>query len=576
MSDILILDTLTPKQLEEIEQQITTSLAQKQGFILGESTVVSYCLHSVNPFHPEEIRILTNKDAGQSLVQQKNPGRVIHIDIYHEPAVVKIRPLVLSLAQTVKAYLHYSLKGKDIESLLRSLYKQIAVRTGDNSISLEELLNPMEKQVTDSTEDGAKKKNHVHLLVTDLLPAHYTLIPCLVDAVESELHKQEIEIRKVENIIHVEKREETQPLTFIGLRPEDYKFWNLAMSLSTILSGPDDVIELLQNFQPGPFRRKQPLSNLRNRNGNLRGLILGMSEVGLIKRGWFADTLTKEGHELLNFMLQHKNELEAQLRRMIRKLPVPQGKYRSVRNTHLKSRQKQYSYVSKTTALMKDTWLGSIAIPETMIEAAKKKVIEKRPFYRITREDIRVHEQEITQPVDMCLVLDGSASMVGPKMKALRYLVEHLFLVTRDKVSVVVFQGRQARVAVPFTRNYSRLKAGLKSLQPQGLTPLADGLVQTVKLIKNRQVRNPLLILITDGVPTTGKWTINPREDALKAAEMIKETRAKLICIGVASNQEFLEELAEKADGNVYILDNLEDHATLIEIVHKERRNRSR
>lgn len=575
MSEIFILDKLTAEQLAAIEQQITTSLGQKQGFILGESTVVSYCLHSVNPFHPEEIRILTNKDAGQSLAQQKKPGRVIHIDIYHEPAVVKIKPLVLALAQTVKAYLHFRLKGKDIEPLLRSLYKQIAVRTGDNSISLEELLSLVEKQVTDS-EEGGKKKNHVHLLVTDLLPAHYTLIPCLVDTVESQLQEQAIEIRKVENIVHVEKREETQPLTFIGLRPEEYKLWNLAMSLSTILSGPDDVIELLQNFQPGPFRRKQPLSNLRNRNGNLRGLILGMMEIGLIKRGWFADTLTKEGHELLNFMLQHKNELEAQLRRMLRKIPVPQGKYKSIRNTHLKSRQKQYSYMSKTTTLMKDTWLGSIAIPETMIEAAKKKIIEKRPFYRITREDIRVHEQEITQPVDMCLVLDGSASMAGPKMKALRYLVEHLFLVTRDKVAVVVFQGRQASVAVPFTRNYSRLKAGLKSLQPQGLTPLADGLVQTVKLIKNRQVRNPLLILITDGIPTTGKWTNNPREDALKAAEMIKETRAKLICIGVASNQEFLKKLAEKADGNVYILDNLDDYATLIEIVHKERRNRRR
>jgi len=112
MSDIFILDKLTPEQLAEIEQQITTSLAQKQGFILGESTVVSYCLHSVNPFHPEEIRILINKDAGQSLAQQKNPGRVLHIDIYHEPAVVKIRPLVLALAQTVKAYLQFHLKEK--------------------------------------------------------------------------------------------------------------------------------------------------------------------------------------------------------------------------------------------------------------------------------------------------------------------------------------------------------------------------------------------------------------------------------------------------------------------------------
>jgi magnesium chelatase subunit D len=54
---------------------------------------------------------------------------------------------------------------------------------------------------------------------------------------------------------------------------------------------------------------------------------------------------------------------------------------------------------------------------------------------------------------------------------------------------------------------------------------------------------------------------------------MIKDTRAKLICIGVASNQKFLEELADQAEGNVYILDSLDDHATLIEIIHKERRS---
>ncbi|HBG22215.1 MAG TPA: hypothetical protein DDW83_03040, partial [Peptococcaceae bacterium] len=55
------------------------------------------------------------------------------------------------------------------------------------------------------------------------------------------------------------------------------------------------------------------------------------------------------------------------------------------------------------------------------------------------------------------------------------------------------------------------------------------------------------------------------------AADMINETKAKLLCIGVASNQEFLEELAEKAKGSVYIMDSLEDSATLIEIIHRER-----
>jgi Mg-chelatase subunit ChlD len=316
----------------------------------------------------------------------------------------------------------------------------------------------------------------------------------------------------------------------------------------------------------------ESLFDLEYRNGNLRGLIIDAAEAGIIKRGWFADTLTKEGQNLLNFMTEHQHELEAQLRRMIRKLPVPRGKYRSVSKTRLKNRQKYYTYSSKVTTSMDDSWLGSIAVPETIITAAKNSILEKCPSFRVKKEDIRVHNKEVSQAVDMCLVLDGSASMVGPKMKAIKYLVEHLFLVTRDKISVVVFQGREARVAVPFTRNYSRLKAGIKSLQPQGLTPLADGLCTSIKLIRNRQVRNPLLILITDGMPTTGKWTINPQQDALRAVEMINETRAKLICIGVASNQEFLEQLADKAKGNVYILDSLEDQATLIEIIHKERK----
>lgn len=567
----LFLNNLSPKQHEELITQITTSLSQKQGFRIGESTVVSHYLHSINPLHPEEVRILMNRDVGQVTVNHKEPGQVIHVDTYHEPALVDIKSLTLAIAQTVRAYLNFYYKGRDIEPLLRSYFDRIAFRTGEGSESLKEALTT-HKEKTDTEQKDRRKKSHVHLLLTELAQKHYCLIPCLVDTIETELANQNIEIRKIDNIYHVEKRQQMEQLSYLGLEPDDYQLWNMAMSLSTILSGADDVIEFLQTFQPGPFRRKKPLSNLRNRNGNLRGLILGVAEAGIIKRGWFADTLTKEGQNLLDFMLQHQHELEAQLRRIIRKLPVPRGKYRSISNTQLKNRQKHYTYSSKVTTSMEDSWLGSIAVPETIITAAKNSVLEKRPSFRIKKEDIRVHNKEVSQPVDMCLVLDGSASMVGPKMKAIKYLVEHLFLVTRDKIAVVVFQGREARVAVPFTRNYSRLKAGIKTLQPQGLTPLADGICMSIKLIKNRQVRNPLLILITDGIPTTGKWTINPQQDALQAVDMINETRAKLICIGVASNQEFLEQLADKAKGNVYILDSLEDQATLIEIIHRERK----
>lgn len=573
MAQLTILKKLTPEQLKYLVGQITANLELKQGFQLGESTVVSHYLHSINQLRPAEIQVFVNRDAGQSLLDKEKPGEVIHIDIFHEPAVVKIGPLVSELTRTVRSYLLFHQKRHgNIEPQSRLFYRLIFIKTGTDAGKLTELLSRMAKQQEQEEDNRGQKRNHVHLLLINLPPKDHTLIPCLIDAIETEITHQGIEIRKVNNIVHVEIGEQ-QPYStdFMGLKPEEHRFWSLATTLSNILSGPEDVIDLLQIFS-GPFRRKKSLSFIRNKNGNLRNLILSLAEAGLIKRGWVFDTLTKEGKELLDFVIRHRQELDSQLRRMLRKVPVPHGHYRSVRHSHLKSRQKQYTTISKTTSLMKDSWMGSIAIPETMVQAAKNKFLQERPKFRITREDIKVHKQEISQPIDMCLLIDGSVSMAGPKMKAMRYLAEHLFLATRDKIAIVVFQEREAKVVVPFTRNYTRLRSSLESIQPLGMTPLADGLVTALNLIKNRHVHNPLLVLITDGIPTRGKWTHHAQDDALKAAEMVKETRAKLICIGVASNQEFLEELAKRSEGNVYILDSLEEHATLIEIMHQERK----
>lgn len=566
-----LLEKLTPQQLNALGAQIAANLKKKQGFRLGESTVISNYDHRPNPHDPGEIRILVNRDAGQVLAQLPEPDQAVHVDVFHEPACIQIRPLSLELARTLRAYLAF--RGGQASSLADAqiqLYaERIYLETGAGAGNLLELLALPEEPLP----RRGKVRNHVHLLLKSLSPEDITLIPCLVDTIEVELTRQGVEIRKVENILHVEKKDRQPPRYFLGLEPGQHRLWHLATTLSTILSSPEDAVEFLRAFQPGLFRRKESFASLRNKHGSLRELIIALAEAGLIKRGWFADTLTREGKELLEFILQHQKELESQLRKILRSVPVPRGRYQTVRNFHFKSRQKQYTYISKTTTHMKDTWLGSIAVPETLIQAAKNKLLQRRQTFTVAREDIKVHEQEVSKPVDICLVIDGSASMAGPKMKAVWHLAEHLLLTTRDKVAVVVFQQRQARVVVPFTRNYTRLKLGLRSIHPQGMTPLADGLVEALRLVKNRHVRNPLLVLITDGIPTFGKWTLNPQQDALKAAQMLPEARAKLICIGVAPNREFLEELARQARGNVYIVENLEDQATLIEIVLKEKKS---
>ena len=320
--------------------------------------------------------------------------------------------------------------------------------------------------------------------------------------------------------------------------------------LTATLSSPEDVIEFLQAFMPGMFARKPSLANFRNQHGPMRNFVIDMINAGLIKHGWFTDTLTKEGQELLEFVRLHQRELESQMRKLLRQVPVPDAKYLVVRNTHLKSRQKHYTYTSKTITPLKDAWLSSIAIPETIVQATKNRYFQKRSTPLLTKEDIRVRQQVMSKPIDVCLVIDGSASMAGSKMKAVWQLAEHLLLTTRDRIAVVIFQHRKARVVIPFTRNYTRLKLNLRSsMHPGGQTPLADGIVSALKLIKNRHVHNPLMILITDGVPTFGKWTDDPRSDALRAAGMVPSSRAKLICIGVESNQEFLKELGKAGQG---------------------------
>lgn len=563
----ILLEHLTARDLEELGVGIALSLDQDQGFRLGESTVVSRYVHTTSRRRPGEIRILVNRDAGMEYLKYRNPGQTIHVDVFHEPACVQNEPLVRALAETIQTY---SNSCRD-ESFLQRFY----LETGSGSGSLWTLSADPEtpEAAGDRKPAKGKKRNHVHILLSGFTKQEYTLIPCLVDAVETVLGAQQVEIRRVEHILHSEKKgPQPGPGYPCGLDPDQNKHWQLAASLTAILSSPEDAIEFLQAFQPGLFRRRQFLSSLRRKHGNLRELVIAMADAGLLKRGVLMDTLTGEGQELLEFVMVHQRELESQLRKILRAIPAPHSGFRSIRHSQARSRQKHYSYMSKTTIPMQDSWLGSIAVAETLVQAAKNTCIQQRGALAVQREDIRIHAQEISKPIDTCLIIDGSASMAGPKMKAVWQLAEHLLLATRDKVGVVVFQERQARVAVPFTRNCTRLKNGLRTIQPKGMTPLADGIMEAIDLIKNRHVRNPLLVLITDGVPTFGKWSINPREDALKAAEHLSESRAKTICIGVASNQEFLKELTAQAGANLYIVENLEERTTLIEIVQKERR----
>jgi len=76
--------------------------------------------------------------------------------------------------------------------------------------------------------------------------------------------------------------------------------------------------------------------------------------------------------------------------------------------------------------------------------------------------------------------------------------------------------------------------------------------------------------LITDGIPTVPKWTLNPLEDSLTAAKKVAGARMRFGCIGLQPNKSFLQSLSRQAKGTLYVVDELEKE-TLANIAHRER-----
>ena len=174
-------------------------------------------------------------------------------------------------------------------------------------------------------------------------------------------------------------------------------------------------------------------------------------------------------------------------------------------------------------------------------------------------------------PLSICLLIDASASMAGRRLLAAKHLARHLVLSTRDRVSLVAFQERSVCVQAPFTRDYGQIEAGLARIQPMGLTPLALGLTQGLELVRDARVRRPLLLLITDGIPTVPSITLDPLADALAAARQVSKARVPLGVIGLQPSRRYLGELAKAAAGSLHVVEELDADA-LMAFAHRERR----
>ncbi|BDG59276.1 VWA domain-containing protein [Caldinitratiruptor microaerophilus] len=346
------------------------------------------------------------------------------------------------------------------------------------------------------------------------------------------------------------------------------------LRLASRLGSPAEIHRALDAVRSGQAAAGS-VSPLGSQQAN--PLLRDLEEEGLVRRDGRALRLTEAGKALAAFLDGHLREVTMRFRRRIRRVPREALPVRP-RPGERPSLRARYGPTRPPVPAPPGSWLGDLAVPETVIAGVRRAHLVRvgagggpAPALCLERGDLHVYRRPAEEPLYICLLIDASASMAGRRIRAAKHLVRHLLAITRDRIAVVAFQEREVRVQVPFTRDWARVEAALARLQPMGLTPLAHGLVASLELIQRSRVRRPLLLLVTDGIPTVPRWSIDPLADGLEAARQVARSRVPFGCVGLMPSRRYLEELARTAGGTLHVVEELEEGA-LLRIAHHERR----
>lgn len=555
-------------------------MAKDKGARIGESTVVSRKVHTYDPARPEEIRVLQNTDAGQIFYQRQTTNEVFHLDIFHQQGMVDHRQAAKAIKDAVADYnAAYAIDNclflnRSVDEVRPDL---IDVQTGTGGGRVTGGLNYGKKMSLRRAHE-----NHVHVAAI-IPPSHIACLFLIVMAIEGVIQSCGLEIRKNERIVNEKSGNQgpgdmssysdhsdsflrdKQSLRQSSQSIKRCQYNQDAAELMNDFETVDDLAETLKSVQKECT--KSSLVRELEQKANGEHTLDRLSAMGIIKCEKNRIKLTEYGKEFLGHLKLNMPEIEAHFRQALRLIrPVTKNAGRQKSRTsghHVSGLYTTQSYP------ISDEWLGDLDIAGTILAAARRTVLKQTNEFIITADDLRQNLKRKRKKVEICLVLDASASMAGQRLKASKFLARHLLLSTPDRISVIAFQEQRASVLVPLTRDYRQVEDSLKELRAYGSTPLALGLRACLTHLKEAAARNPLVVLITDGVATYSELTRDPVMDALQAASEIKANGYDFTCIGLKPHKNYLAQLAESAGGSKYIVDEL-DKQVLVKAVWSE------
>lgn len=184
---------------------------------------------------------------------------------------------------------------------------------------------------------------------------------------------------------------------------------------------------------------------------------------------------------------------------------------------------------------------NDIAFDASLRAAAPYQRFRDRKHLAISLEasDLREKVREKKTATTILFLVDGSGSMgVRQRMVAVKGAV--LSLLTdayqkRDRVGLMVFRGRDARLLLPPTRSTDVAARMLRSLPAGGRTPLSKGISEAALLLTRGRFaapgENKTVVLLTDGRGNVSSGGKDPREDLADTARNVAGTGIRFVVV---------------------------------------------
>ena len=189
----------------------------------------------------------------------------------------------------------------------------------------------------------------------------------------------------------------------------------------------------------------------------------------------------------------------------------------------------------------------------------------------IEEEDIRFRQRERKMGHLAIFVVDGSGSMGAQRrMVETKGAIQSLLMdcyQKRDRVAMIVFRRDRAELVLPPTASVEMAAKRLTVLPVGGKTPLAAGLLETWKLVRQVSLRSPetrfLVVLITDGRANQAISEQSPQKELSGLVKLLnEEERCDFIVIDTENKGNFLRadlalSLARQLDADYYTTEAL-------------------